>query len=245
MEIRLLKADEIDVRAQSVSDKNNKIGAILLLYKDARVDMRILDETFGMFGWQRKHEVINNNLFCTISIFNEKFGWVDKQDVGIESNTEKEKGEASDSFKRAAFNVGIGRELYTGPFIWVDLAESEIYEDKGKKKLKQWIKFSVKEIGYNEAREINNLIIVDNNGKERFRIGKTTPKVKEPKIEPTVKNFFCEDCQKQITDYGKTTAEEVAKQSKEKSNKVRCVACMLAWQAKEKKKLTDIANGDA
>src|SRR5659263_62677 len=108
--IRLLTADEIDVRVQSVGKgASGKVGAILLLYKDARVDMKILDETFGMCGWQRTHELINGNLFCTIKIRSEVDGeWISKQDVGVESNTEKEKGQASDSFKRAAFNIGIG-----------------------------------------------------------------------------------------------------------------------------------------
>ena len=93
-EIRLLNADEIEVRVQSV--KSN--GCILLLYKDARVDMRILDETYGPTGWQREHQLINNNLFCTISIWDdEKKQWIKKQDVGVESYTEKEKGQASDS----------------------------------------------------------------------------------------------------------------------------------------------------
>ena len=113
---RNLKADEIDCRIAMV--KNN--GISLLLYKDARVDQNILDETVGAFAWQRSHEVIDGNLYCTVSIFDEKHGvWVSKQDVGKESNTEKEKGQASDSFKRACFNWGIGRELYTAPFIWI------------------------------------------------------------------------------------------------------------------------------
>ena len=122
-QIRTLRADEIECRVQQVTEK----GCVLLIYKDARVDMRILDETFGVDGWQRTHEVINGNLFCNIEIWSdEKKCWVKKQDVGTESNTEKEKGEASDSFKRAGFNVGIGRELYSSPFIWIKLDPSEI-----------------------------------------------------------------------------------------------------------------------
>ena len=116
--IPLLTEQDIDCRVQSVSKaKTGKVGAVLLLYKDARVDMRILDLVFGPGNWQRTHEVINGNLFCSIDIWDEeKKTWVRKQDVGVESNTEKEKGQASDAFKRAGFNVGIGRELYTGPF---------------------------------------------------------------------------------------------------------------------------------
>ena len=113
---RMLKAEEIECRVGTINGK----GCSLLLYKDARVDMKILDETYGVGNWQRTHEVINDNLFCTIEIWNDKINqWVKKQDVGTESYTEKEKGEASDSFKRAGFNVGIGRELYTSPFIWI------------------------------------------------------------------------------------------------------------------------------
>jgi len=113
---RMLKAEEIECRVGTINGK----GCSLLLYKDARVDMKILDETYGVGNWQRTHEVINDNLFCTIEIWNDRIEqWVKKQDVGTESYTEKEKGEASDSFKRAGFNVGIGRELYTSPFIWI------------------------------------------------------------------------------------------------------------------------------
>lgn len=114
---RKVKADEIDVRIGSVNAK----GCSLLLYKDARVDMNILDETVGAEYWQRKHKIIDGNLYCSVGIFIPQMDmWVWKQDVGTESYTEKEKGQASDSFKRACFNWGIGRELYTSPFMWVN-----------------------------------------------------------------------------------------------------------------------------
>ena len=110
--IRLLRADEIECRIGMINEK----GLSLLLYKDARVDMKILDEVYGQFNWQRKHEVIGGNLYCTVSIWDdEKQQWISKMDVGTKSNTEQEKGEASDSFKRACFSHGIGRELYTAP----------------------------------------------------------------------------------------------------------------------------------
>ena len=116
MEFRLLNADEIDCRISSVG----KWGIQLLLYKDARVDMNILDETFGVFGWQRKHKLIDGKLFCSVGVYDPKLNcWVWKQDVGVESYTEKEKGQASDAFKRACFNIGIGRELYTAPQMFV------------------------------------------------------------------------------------------------------------------------------
>ena len=172
--IPLLTEQDIDCRVQSVSKaKTGRVGAVLLLYKDARVDMRILDQVFGPGNWQRTHEVINGNLFCNIDIWDdEKKTWVRKQDVGTESNTEKEKGQASDSFKRAGFNVGIGRELYTGPFIYVELADGEFYpERQGQKEVFKCYastKFKVSKIAYNERREIVDLTIVDRFGNVRF-----------------------------------------------------------------------------
>ena len=181
MEIRLLRADEIECRVQQV--KAN--GCILLLYKNARADMKILDETFGVFGWQRDHMVINDNLFCNIRIWdNENKMWITKQDVGVESNTEKEKGEASDAFKRACVNIGIGRELYSAPFTWINLDKSEVTGDAPRYKLDFKVKFEVKEIKYDDERNIIHLVVVDQTGKERFKWskGKVTPiKADKPK----------------------------------------------------------------
>lgn len=130
---RDLRAEEIEVRVQSVKEK----GIILLLYKDARVDMNILDETVGAERWQREHYECKGNLFCRVGICVEtKKGdsifpeWVWKSDCGTESNTEAQKGEASDSFKRACFNWGIGRELYTSPFIFVSSEKCNIMNGK-------------------------------------------------------------------------------------------------------------------
>lgn len=124
---RALAETEIDCRVSTCSEK----GVSLLLYKDARCDMKILDETVGAENWQRRHEVINGNLFCNVGIRVDG-EWVWKQDVGTESYTEKEKGQASDSFKRACFNWGIGRELYTAPFIWIP-ADKVTLKDTGRK----------------------------------------------------------------------------------------------------------------
>ena len=111
---RDLRADEIECRVAQA--KAN--GVSVLLYKDARCDQNILDETVGEFGWMRSHTRDNAN--CIVSLWDEKKQqWISKEDTGTESNTEKEKGLASDSFKRACFNWGIGRELYTAPFIWI------------------------------------------------------------------------------------------------------------------------------
>lgn len=128
-QFRALTADDIECRVSTVSDK----GCSLLLYKDARCDMKILDETVGAENWKRSHELINGNLFCNVSIWDEgKKEWVTKQDVGTESYTEKEKGQASDAFKRACFNWGIGRELYTAPFIWIKSGNVTLTQKNGK-----------------------------------------------------------------------------------------------------------------
>lgn len=115
---RDLRADEIECRVAQA--KQN--GVSLLLYKDARCDQTILDETVGPMNWMRHH--CRDNANCIVSIWDESKGqWIDKEDTGTESNTEKEKGLASDSFKRACFNWGIGRELYTAPFVWINAAD--------------------------------------------------------------------------------------------------------------------------
>jgi len=126
MNFRDLTADDIEVRIQSVK----KNGLILLLYKNARVDMNILDETVGAENWRREHYECKGNLFCRVGIADEYGEWIWKSDCGTESNTEAEKGEASDSFKRACFNWGIGRELYTSPFIWISEKYCNIADGK-------------------------------------------------------------------------------------------------------------------
>ena len=138
LKFRKLKADEIDCRVQQIKPN----GLTLLLYKDARCDQNILDETVGAMNWQRHHNRDNAN--CIVSIWDsEKNQWVDKEDTGTESRTEKEKGLASDSFKRACFNWGIGRELYTAPFIWIQAKDCNITRDG-----KCYDRFEVRNIGY-------------------------------------------------------------------------------------------------
>ena len=112
---RELKANEIDVRVARVTEK----GSWYLLYKDARADMIILDETVTPLGWQREHKLIGEVMYCGVSIKDNDGVWITKWDAGVESNTEKEKGQASDSFKRACVNWGIGRNLYTAPQIFI------------------------------------------------------------------------------------------------------------------------------
>ena len=163
--IRLLRADEIECRVSVINEK----GVSLLLFKDARVDQKILDETFTPFGWRRTHQSIDGNLYCTVGVWDkEKQQWIAKQDVGTVSYSEKEKGQASDSFKRACFNWGIGRELYTAPFIWVP-AENVSINPKGDRCTTS-DRFSVQAIEYNEEREISSLVIVNGRGVKVFEM---------------------------------------------------------------------------
>ena len=129
LSVRLLRADEIECRVSTINER----GLSLLLYKDARVDQKILDETFTPFGWKRTHQIIDGNLYCTVEIWDAgKCQWIAKQDVGTTSYSEKEKGQASDSFKRACFNWGVGRELYTAPFIWIPAEKVSIQKKDNK-----------------------------------------------------------------------------------------------------------------
>lgn len=158
--IRLLKANEIECRVSLVKEN----GISLLLYNDARVDQRILDETFGLFGWKRSHQCIDGNLYCTVEIYDKEMGtWVAKQDVGTTGYAEKEKSQASDSFKRACFNWGIGRELYSAPFIWIPAINATI--KKNGDKLHCSDHFSVSAIAYNVDREIIGLTIINDSKK--------------------------------------------------------------------------------
>lgn len=153
LKFRKLRADEIDCRVNTINEK----GLTLLLYKDARCDMNILDETVGCMNWKREHTRDNAN--CIVSIYNNDIKeWISKEDTGTESFTEKEKGLASDSFKRACFNWGIGRELYTSPFIWVS-KENCTLTTKSDGKYTTYDTFKVSSIGYNENGEIDKLVI--------------------------------------------------------------------------------------
>lgn len=150
---RKLNADEIEVRVKTVGEK----GATALLYKTARTDMQLLDETVGADAWSCDYKEIKGNLFCGITI-----DGVTKWDCGIESREDNEgnekKGEASDAFKRAGFRWGIGRELYTSPFIFLNVKTEK--DKNGKFIIPAFATFSVKSIGY-EGNRISSLSIVD------------------------------------------------------------------------------------
>lgn len=161
--VRLLHADEIECRVSSVNEK----GLSLLLYKDARVDQKILDETFGAFGWKRSHQCIDGNLYCTVEILDRQTGeWIAKQDVGTTGYTEKEKSQASDSFKRACFNWGIGRELYSAPFIWVPASKVQVQKKNDRYYCNE--NFHVAVITYSGEREITGLSITNDRGETIF-----------------------------------------------------------------------------
>ena len=224
---RKLNADEIEIRAARCAEN----GAQFLLYKDARVDMNVLDETVGAQNWQRQHDEHNGNLFCKVGI---KFGdeWVWKEDAGAESNTEAEKGHASDSFKRACVNWGIGRELYTSPFIWIKNCTepaNSVLNTKAKWVLKKEANgLKVTKIGYDGNGKINELEISNGNGIVWSMRGNTpataqateerkdTPKQEKTRTDANTR--ACEVCGAFITD-------KVFKFSLDKYGRALCMNC--------------------
>lgn len=186
-EIRLLGKEDIDVRVAQTNTYNNNgqlvVKVNLLLYKDARVDMKVLDELFTPMGWKRTHKLIGDRLYCQVEVWDaEKKEWICKEDVGVESNTEAEKGQASDSFKRACVNWGIGRELYTAPSISIELNDKEYTRDQ-QGKIRVRASFSVKSIDYDtKTRTITSLEIQDGFGNVRYSMNAPAaqPASKEP-----------------------------------------------------------------
>lgn len=221
---RTLTAAEIECRVARCTAN----GAQLLLYKDARCDMSILDETVGPENWQRRHDEHRGNLFCTVGInVNYADGqapekWVWKEDAGAESNTEAEKGHASDSFKRACVNWGIGRELYTAPFIWIKGVSEK--DERGKFVCKQV--FVVRDIGYDEKRQIKYLTIVDRQGTVAYQMGQAAP-AKKPATKQTP---ACTDCGVVIENSTKRdgtpwAAEDIVSYSTGRFGRCLCPAC--------------------
>jgi hypothetical protein len=214
---RTLKADEIDARVSQVTDN----GVSLLLYKDARCDMNLLDETVGPMNWIRSHSRDNAN--CTVGIWDEdKEQWIMKEDTGTESNTEAQKGLASDSFKRACFNWGIGRELYTAPFIWISAKACNIKEGRNGKPA-CYDKFKVTGIDYKD-REICRLEITNmTTGNVCYTYGERKPE------------WICNDCGKPITAarIGETEypAEFIMKTSQRRHGLNLCATCLTQRKA--------------
>lgn len=162
---RLLKEDEIECKVKKVTQK----GAILLLYKTARTDMDLLDESIGPEKWICDYKEIKGNLYCGIAVQTDNY-WVWKWDCGIESREDGEgnekKGEASDAFKRAGFKWGIGRELYTAPFIFIPADKMEI-QDAGGGRFRTYDTFRVEKIAYDEKRNISGIAIINNKTNKR------------------------------------------------------------------------------
>ena len=182
IKFRALKPEEIDVRTAHISEK----GVQLLLYKDARVDYKILDETFGVFGWTNSYYEIDKVLYCSVGVWNPRTGeYVPKANCGVESFAEAEKGRASDAFKRACFALGIGRELYTKIFIFVQVPTKK--NDKGKYELvDRYAKWDVSDIYTNEeTQKIEYLQIIDKGGNIVFTYGKKPVKKKAETVEKT------------------------------------------------------------
>lgn len=174
--MRLLKASEIEAKIKQVSEK----GVVILLYKTARTDMDILDEEFGPMNWQSEYREIKENMYAGIGVKNTETGeWVWKWDCGIESRADgdgnEKKGEASDAFKRAGFKWGIGRELYTAPFIFIPADAVELKKTQ-KGGLACYEKFDVKSITYDEkTREIKKVTITNSKGRVVWSNDHSTP----------------------------------------------------------------------
>ena len=157
--MRNLRKDEIEVR---VASTQNNVAQVLL-YKTARTDAAILDETYGQFNWQCSYTENKGNLFCTISVKDPNTNeWVSKSDCGSESNIEKEKGEASDAFKRAGFRWGIGVELYSTPRIKIPIEDSDMFNGRFCQS------FSLKDIEISPDHKITSLSIQDRRGNVRY-----------------------------------------------------------------------------
>lgn len=185
---RRLRADEIECRIGQVFKAKQAVS--ILLYKNARCDMALLDEAVGAENWQREHYECKGNLFCRVGIRNQETGeWVWKSDCGVESNTEAVKGESSDSFKRASVAWGLGRELYTAPFIYIELTDKEWNGGAPR------VKFDVAPmgIGYDDQGNIVFLEIVDAKGNVRFSMGEMVKLTKAQKESDKLFDMITEE----------------------------------------------------
>lgn len=170
MKIRGLKESEVECRIAQIK----KEGVVLFLYKDARVDIKILNESVGEMGWQRKHEILNGNIYCSVGIWDEeKKEWLWRQDVGSKENgDDTAKSSASDSFKRACFNWGIGIELYTTPLIWIKAQDTTIIEQGNGGKLQCKDKFVVEKIKSRDGEIVELIIKSGYSGKQVYKYKK-------------------------------------------------------------------------
>lgn len=223
---RLLEPDEIECRVQKCSEK----GVSILLYKTARTDADLLDETVGCDNWENKFETINGVLFCALGV-DYGNGLVWKTDAGVESNTEAKKGEASDAFKRAGFKHGIGRELYSAPFIWVPAAKCKKLQQNKTGKWACSDDFAVMDIQYDDKERISKIAITSSG--EVVYTYETNWKAHEPqpKATPQSLEFKCEECGEVLKPYRNSSGEDVpirkhVNKSQKMFGKTLCIECI-------------------
>lgn len=189
LKFRDLYADEIELRVGVVKDS----GFTLLLYKNARVDMALLDEVVGVGNWQREHKILGNDIYCRVGIYNAELKqWVWREDAGAEANTEVEKSKASDSFKRACVNFGLGRCLYSAPFVWIKTTQTESPKERYKVKTINYVDHKISELVI--VNEKTGVVVYSFGSKEK--VAKTSEKtqkfedldkVEQPKSDPLAK----------------------------------------------------------
>lgn len=229
-QFRLLKKDEIECRVSRISEK----GVVLLLYKTARTDADLLDEAITPIGWQNDFKIVDGVLYGGIGILTPvelsfpdghsetKTEWVWKWDAGTESNTEAEKGRASDAFKRAGFKWGIGRELYSAPFTFIPAGKCNIKKSESGR-LSCFDEFEVGAIDYDEQERICYLVILLK-GTPVFEWGKPN------NAEPSPYVPICEKCGRPILDGRKRGGEpwaaaDIASYTKRKFGAALCSLC--------------------
>lgn len=210
LNFRTLKANEIECRVGNVA--KNDSGFFLLLYKNARVDQTILDETVGQWDWQCKYYQVKNTMVCSVGIFNkDRNEWLWKDNGGDDDyQAEQVKAELSDAFKRACFNWGIGRELYYAPKIWVSATSENTTKAR----------YSVKNIEYDNDKRITRLTIINEKTKEVVFLYGNDKKVSQ-NADLTPKNPVADNEQRGSIDKNdlKTIQDTVASYSETSRNK--------------------------
>ena len=239
-EIPLLTPADVELRVAQIQQTKYGNYVTLLCYKDARCDMNILDEVFGRNNWKRTHEILNGNLFCIVSVWDEeKQQWVPKEDVGTESNTEATKGMASDSFKRACVNVGIGRELYDAPEIRFRLNDDEVVMGTNGKP-KTYARFHIGSMAYDKVlQRYTDFTVLDEAGMLRYDMNKTktsghsvstpapaheAPWNSQPAYPNSNGSLYCSECNTLIK------SSKVAEYSQAKYGRVLCYNCQMKLQ---------------
>lgn len=235
---RALRADEIDARVAQCKQK----GVQLLLYKNARCDMNILDETVGPMNWMRRH--VRENANCIVSIYDkDRKQWIEKEDTGTESNTEAEKGLASDSFKRACVNWGIGRELYTAPFIWIKAGDVTLKEGtyNNKPTYKTYDTFSVEEMDVKDGQIIAVTIRNDTTGKRVFTWKKPAPNQSPADVQPKPDEAMKPDAKAARNNAWTALATALGKTNKEMS---ACVNSLIQANLAPNKPLAEYTDSE-